>query len=177
MSMLSRVGAIFVERVPEEKHTDNSFFEEEEGVSADVELEGVQADTFVSDIYEKNDMHDMSHSVFKAEELVNSLPNTMATDVKRQSVLAILTSFGITADEIVDDGVQRLTLLNAAHKAISKEGADFVSDAESQIEAYKIQITALEKQIAEKRDYVKISGETLQAEATRIDGLVKFIGG
>lgn len=174
MSVFSKVGAILVESVPQEPYEDDTFQEED---PPSVDMESVESNTLVSDIYEKNDMCNFSHSIFKAEELIGSLPNTMATDVKRKSVLSILNSFDITADEIIDDGVRRLSLLVAANGTIDKEGADFISRTESQIEACKVQITEMEKRIAEKKAAMKTSEETIQTEASRIDSLVKFIGG
>lgn len=71
----------FVERVPDEREyeTETSYDVEE---AVPVELDEVRTDTLIDDIYTQNELFDKSKSIFKIEELINSLPKEMVTETK-----------------------------------------------------------------------------------------------
>ena len=106
MGFLKAIKGAFIEEVPNENYDISTNLESTEtvAVETDVELEDVDTNTLISDVYTQNNLFDMSHSIFKVEELIASLPKEMATDTKRASVLAILGSFNLTAPEVVVDG-------------------------------------------------------------------------
>lgn len=176
MGLLKSIGKAFVEEVPMESTVvEEDFHSFEEDV--EVELDSVNTDTLVEDIYTQNDLYDKSQSIFKIEELINSLPKEMVTETKRASVLSILGSFGLTATEVTDDGEKRMEVLNGVKEKINTESRDLISEKEGQIEEFKKAIANLETEIANKQNEVKVSNETISTEISRIKELVKFIGG
>ena len=178
MGFLKSIGKAFVEEVPTEnnKLTNEDFpsFEEE---NVEVELDSVNTDTLIDDIYTQNDLYDKSQSIFKVEELINSLPKEMVTETKRASVLSILGSFGLTATEVSDDGEKRIEVLNGVKEKINTESRDSISEKEEKIEEFKKAIANLETEIANEQNEVKISNEAISTEISRIKELVKFVGG
>ena len=70
----------------------------DEVLDASVNTDGVTQDGFVQDVYEKNELADLSRSIFKVEQVMNSLPKEMATAVKKSTVHTILTSFDLSVD-------------------------------------------------------------------------------
>ena len=64
-----------VEEIPGEPVDDYVPADEYEDIP--VETDGVQAESFVQDVYEKNDLSDQTRSIFKVEELINSFPKEM----------------------------------------------------------------------------------------------------
>ena len=115
MSLFERWGLI--ERVEEPEYEEIISTEIEEEIDANVE--GVSHENLISDIYNANSLSDVSKSIFKVEELINSLPKEMATKTKRDTVLAILTSFGLTSEIVAVDGANRVDILRAAFKEMS----------------------------------------------------------
>lgn len=81
MGFLERMG--LVEEVPIENigYDVNDDIEYEDEVEA--ELSEVNTDTLIDDIYTQNGLDDKSKSIFKVEDLINSLPKEMPTDAKR----------------------------------------------------------------------------------------------
>ena len=178
MGFLKSIGKAFVEEVPTEETSDYSemsYSEEPEEVEAN--LDEVNVNTLIDDIYAQNDLTEMSESIFKVEEVINSLPKEMATDAKRQTVQSILSSFGLTVSEVVSDGEKRVEIVKAVKKTICEDGESNVSDMEASIEQHKIEIAELQKKIAAVKEEVKTSSELIDSEAERINGLIKFIGG
>jgi len=177
MGFLKSIGKAFVEEVPVENdlnQEDSAVLEEE---SMEVELDNVSTETLIEDIYTQNDMFDKSKSIFKVEELINSLPKEMVTETKRGSVLSILGSFGLTATEVTEDGEKRIEVLNGVKEKINSESKESIMRKEEQIEEYKKAIANLETEIAEEQNETKASNESICVELNRINGLVRFVGG
>lgn len=168
----------FVEKVPEEEEnyeveTDYSV----EDTSVSVELDEVNTDTLIEDIYAQNELSDKSKSIFKIEELINSLPKEMVTETKRGSVLATLGVFGLTVTDVTLDGEQRVDVLNGVLSKILDDGNKTVSDKENEIENHKKEIARLEKEIADQQSEMETSENNINTEVGRITGLIKFIEG
>lgn len=170
---------LFVEQVPDENNTElyetESNFVEEAPVA--VELDDVNVNTLIDDIYAQNDLIDKTKSVFKIEELINSLPKEMVTETKRTSVLAALGVFGLTVTDIGIDGENRVNVLNGVLTKITTENGNSISEKETEIEELKRQIASLEKEIADIKAETTSSQNMINAETERIINLIKFIEG
>jgi hypothetical protein len=178
MGFLQKIGKAFIEEVPTENETmsfDMDMVTMED--VTEVELESVNTNTLIDDIYTQNDLFDMSHSIFKVEELITSLPKEMATDTKRASVLAILGSFNLTATEVVEDGEKRFNVLLGVKDKIDVDCRNVIADKEAQIEELKKTIENLTIEIANEHDKMKQSDDTILVEMAKVENLMKFIGG
>lgn len=167
-----------VETVDEENH-DFSETEELEWIDepVPVNIPEENTDTIVSDIYHENQMEDMSKSIFKVEELINSLPKEMPTSSKLSSVKAILKNFGIVEEMVLDDSEKREITLNAALLEIVNRMQKEISDKEQEIESYKEKISNLEKEISELNGVMDDSKRLIESEIERIVKLKEFIQG
>lgn len=168
---------LFVEEMPneEEMYEVGSNYVEEDNV--EVELDSVNTDTLIADIYAQNELFDKTKSIFKVEELINSLPNEMVTETKKASVLATLGVFGLTVTDVTLDGESRIDVLSGVLTKILGEGNNTVVSKETEIEEHKKEIARLEKEISEQNTEMKISENTINTEISRITSLVKFIEG
>jgi hypothetical protein len=167
----------FVEKVPEEENYDVGTDYSVEDSTVPVELDEVHTDTLIDDIYAQNELSDRSKSIFKIEELINSLPKEMVTETKRGSVLATLGVFGLTVTDVTLDGEQRMDVLNSVLAKILDDGNANVTDKETEIENHKKEIARLEKEISDQQSEMKISENNINTEVGRISGLIKFIEG
>lgn len=167
----------FVEKVPEEENYDADTDYSVEDSTVPVELDEVHTDTLIDDIYAQNELSDRSKSIFKVEELINSLPKEMVTEIKRGSVLATLGVFGLTVTDVTLDGEQRVDVLNSVLTKILDGGNANVTDKETEIENHKKEIARLEKEIADQQAEMKISENNINAEVNRINNLIKFVEG
>lgn len=167
----------FVEKVPEEENYDVGTDYSVEDSTVPVELDEVYTDTLIDDIYAQNELSDRSKSIFKIEELINSLPKEMVTETKRGSVLATLGVFGLTVTDVTLDGEQRMDVLNSVLAKILDDGNANVTDKETEIENHKKEIARLEKEISDQQSEMKISENNINTEVGRISGLIKFIEG
>lgn len=168
---------LFVEEIPNEKemYEEESSYVEEENV--EVELDSVNTDTLITDIYAQNELFDKTKSIFKVEELINSLPKEMVTETKKVSVLATLGVFGLTVTDVTLDGENRIDVLSGVLNKILGEGNNTVTSKETEIEEHKKEIARLEKEISDQKTEMKVSEDTINAEISRITSLVKFVEG
>lgn len=168
---------LFVEEIPneEEMYEAESSYVEEENV--EVELDSVNTDTLITDIYAQNELFDKTKSIFKVEELINSLPKEMVTETKKASVLATLGVFGLTVTDVTLDGESRIDVLSGVLTKILGEGNDTVVSKETEIEEHKKEIARLEKEISDQKNEMKVSEDTINTEISRITSLVKFVEG
>lgn len=175
MGLLTKLG--LVEEVPsnnyDEAVEEYSYVEE----TVEAELAEVNTDTLIDDIYTQNNLADKSRSIFKVEELISSLPKEMATETKRNSVLAILGSFNLTATDVVTDGEERVKILTSIKEQVDSDSKMTVAEKEAMIEGLKKDIEALTIEIANEQEKVRVSNETISAEVAKIESLVKFAGG
>lgn len=178
MGFLKNLKGAFIEEVPNENYDipmDMGMIEEE--MMPDVKIETVNASTLISDVYTQNNLFDMSQSIFKVEELIASLPKEMATDTKRASVLAILGSFNLTATDVVADGEKRMLVLDGVKNKIDTDCKTTIANKEIEIEDLKKAIENLTVEIANEQEKMKLSDEAIVAEMSKIENLIKFVGG
>ena len=169
--------SFFVEEVPNETQSYDVESTAYEEPTVEVELEDVNTDTLIEDIYVQNELYDKTKSIFKVEELINSLPKEMVTETKKTSVLAILGSFGLTVTDVTLDGDNRVEVLSRVLAKIVEEGKEAVTQKNNEIEEHKKEIARLEKEISEQQTEMKVSEDTINSEISRITGLVQFISG
>ena len=134
-------------------------------------------DTLIQDIYAQNDLHDKTHSIFKVEALTDSLPKEMVTETKRVSVLSILNSFGLTAEEVMTDGENRVKVLDSVKTQLNADNEKILADKRDEIEKHKEAIAALEAEINTKINDTKHSNEVIETEIKRVTDLIEFMGG
>ena len=165
----------FIERVEEPVvySTPEEIYVEE----VDVNTENVTQENLISDIYNQNELSDLSKSIFKIEELINSLPKEMSDKVKKPTVLSMLSIFGVTVDEVVKDGLDRCDIVIEASNEIVKENNSIIDNNNALIEQKKLEIEELEKDNASRFVTVKATEDKTEAEVKRITELIKFVGG
>lgn len=143
----------------------------------EVSVDGVGVDTFVTDVYAQNDLSDTSKSIFKVEELINSLPKEMVTATKNASVLSTLGVFGLTATEVTEDGESRLSVLKAAADKVVADMEAEIDAKKAEIESHKEEIARLEKEISSHEDTIRETEAAANEEIGRINELIEFVGG
>lgn len=176
MGLMEKLG--LVERVPQESEYEEDYVptesEEEEVVAESVDE---VKDTLIEDIYSKNDLLDKSKSIFKVEDVMNSLPMEMATETKRGAVVGILSSFKLTPEDVTEDGENRVKVLKSVQEQIRSDNDEEISIRKQKIEDLKSQIENLNKEVSGLEESTKTSDEFITSEVKKVQSLVDFIKG
>ena len=180
MGFLEKMGLI--ERAEEETiDYDLTQYEEMEEELPEVNVEGVtQGDlreNLIAEIYNANELFDMSNSIFKVEEISKSLPATMTTEAKKASVIGILSSFNLTVEGLVEDASKRIDTLRAVSVQVNDNNMEIINAKKQEIEDAKKLIEKCEKTIAEHEQVIATSTDLIEDEVKRIAGLKEFLGG
>lgn len=141
----------------------------------DVQLDEVNVNTIVEDIYSGNGLTDMTCSIFKVENVINSLPKEMPKSTKQATVSQLLNSFGLTIESVCLDGQSRLDILEAAKEKMNLDSSAVIKQKEQEIEEHKEVIAILEKEIADENDTINNSNTRIAEEIERVQKLVEFI--
>ena len=177
MNFLERMG--LVERT-DKKEAEVTFDEDhspECTEEIEVNTDNVSQESLVEDIYKFNDLIDTSKSIFKVEEIKASLPTTMTTEAMKTTVAGILSSFGLTVEELASDATQRITVLKTACTNMVKDGETMITNAKVQIEDAKKLIETYEIEIEALERAIEHTNEIIGAEVKRITDLSVFLGG
>lgn len=167
-----------VEAVGPEPDVMDYEFEETMEPEVTVDVSNFKEDgDIVADVYASTNMQDTSKSIFKVEDIIKTLPETMATDTLKKTVLSLMVSFGITTDQVLEDSIARIEALKSANKAITDENSVKIADASAEIESAKVRIQELESDIAKYQKQNSNSVTAVSAEIERITKLAKFVGG
>ena len=177
-SFLEKMG--LVERVDQ---LDTPSYEHYEGgVVVDFDEPEIEVNTaenvtenLIGDIYASNNLDDMSRSIFKAEEVSKSLPDTMPTDTKRMAVIGILSSFNLTVPEMLGDAGARRDVVVAATSAMMKDCTDTIESIKEHIEDLRKQIAGCEADIKANEEKYAFIRQSYECEVKRIDALVDFL--
>lgn len=172
---MGRFKDLFIERVPEERDFDEyecDNMEEEIAVSID----NVTQDNLIADVYESNGLSNQSQSIFKIEEIINTLPKEMPDATKRAAVVGILSTFGLTVEQVILDGESRKNVIRAAVNEIKEQNEKVIAENTSIIETKKYEIQDLETDTANRKNVIADSADKVSKEETRIDSLIAFIG-
>lgn len=141
----------------------------------DVQLDNVNTDTIVEDIYVGNGLEDLTSSIFKVENVINSLPKEMPTATKQSTAAQLLESFGLTIETVCRDGQTRLGVLEVAKEKLNFDSAAVIQSKEDTIEEYKEIIASLEREIADENNSINNSNTKISEEMERVQKLVEFI--
>ena len=131
----------------------------------------------VDGIYEENGMEDFAGTVYKVDEMIQTMPQEMPTATKKVTILGMMNVVGITADEVKADAANRTALLNTVVPEKIRQLNDELSGNNSQIEALKQDIENLQKRNTEILAAMDANQELMQKETDKISGIVNFIGG
>lgn len=129
-------------------------------------------------VYKKAGIGIPAYTAEQMLELLESLPQELPLETRRQTVKVTLNSLGktlgATPESIVADATRKLAALDSFVDAVTKHTAEYISAAQ-------VEIATLESKIAERRKGIEAAqqrqasaGKQCDAEADRIDDLLEF---
>lgn len=179
MGLLQKIG--LVEKVEDDfdVNIDYSSFEtlnqQELLGNVSANLNEVKVETLIDDIYQENNLSDNTKSIFKIKELCDTLPKEMRDETKKTTVLGILQVSGLQVNEVVNDGFERVEVLNAVNDKVVSDSNIAIQNASEEIDSYKMKIEELQKTIALKEAEKEQSSKLISEELQDITELIKFI--
>lgn len=165
---------LFIEK---EEPVSRGYVPEETDMYEDVDAAAPEKDTndFIGDVYAGNNLSDLSRSIFKVEELANTLPAEMPSDTKRSTVLSIMSTVGLDEESVINDGQLRIHVLNASSETVLNQLSDDIDSANAEIESLKVKIEELQKDNSTRYAQISAIQNATREEVSRIGHLIAFI--
>lgn len=114
-------------------------------------------------------------TIYLIESYISTLPETLPAELRRSIILKIITASGFDFDQLLNDGIDRVSQLN-------DYSAKFASRTEEIVERHNVEIDALERQIQQIREAInerknlhKRQFLTIESEAQRLKDVLDFI--
>lgn len=129
----------------------------------------------VSEIYEKAEISDLSKSIFKAEEFEKHLPSGLPSEVKRQSVIGILTASGLEVNELLGDAEKRISALKEVSAMTTEKSNLVIAEKEQETIDLLNKIDSLKQDIINRKTAQEKQDGLINDELTKIGQILNFI--
>lgn len=142
----------------------------------EIDATQVSYEDVIQSIYQQGGVAD-DNSIFKIKAYIDILPQEMTKIKKQASIAGILTVNGININDLIEDGLNRERVLEAAQNSIKSENEALIAETEADIENLKSLIEAAEGKIEEAKGRIAQSSEAIAAERDSIEQLLDFASG
>ena len=129
----------------------------------EIDASQVSYEDVIPSIYQQGGIDD-DNSIFKIKAYIDILPQEMTKAKKQASIAGILTVNGINVGDLINDGLSRISALDAAESSIKADSDTLIAGAEADIEHLKSMIEEAEAKIAESKKKTSDSSAAIQKE-------------
>lgn len=130
----------------------------------------------IEEIYKNYDISTEGiNSLSIVESFQKALPDYLPTDVKRQSILNIISSSNVKVENLVNDGNDKLRCLNDFSRLFSDESREVISGFEDEISKLNEKIKGYRTAIENMQKLQTEQEFTLKYEIEKISNILQFI--
>lgn len=176
MGILEKMGLVRTEEVPLVTPLGNFVPDVELENTPEIDASQVSYEDVIHSIYQQGGVED-THSIFKIKAYIDILPPEMTNAKKQASIAGILTVNGINIQDLINDGVGRIKVLEAAAQSIKNENESVIGEAEADIERLKSLIEAAETKIADSKRKTAEANAAITDEINSVTQLLNFADG
>ncbi|MNB90977.1 hypothetical protein D3C81_634410 [compost metagenome] len=145
-------------------------------VVVNVETSTLEGLIDIDTMYEKAGLQNLEKSIFKVDEFGKILPDSLPSDVKRQSVIGILTTSGLQIDALKSDADQRIGSINSVMEQFTNQTVDILNVSQNEISELELRIDELKRTITDRKALQEKQEKIADDEIEKISGIVKFLG-
>lgn len=130
----------------------------------------------VEEIYKKFNLEsDNKDTIFIIDSFSKALPDYLPQEIKRQSVLNIISSSGMNIVELLKDGSERLSVLKNFENGSSNYTNKLISECEAEIEKLMQAINKCKKNINDRKKLQEEQSANIEYEVQKIQNIIQFI--
>ncbi|MGY0373569.1 hypothetical protein [Clostridium sp. JNZ J1-5] len=195
--LVDKVNKEEIVKIPDEQdiHTDknnnelNIINEKEEmgevvEVKRDIELNSPKDSTekevnkllSVDEIYNRFNIENKKiNTIFLIDSYVKALPETLPTDIKKQSVLNIVKASGMNVQELIKDGQDRVKVLGSFTSDVSAKTKSIIDEYEKEIGELLKKIDEYKNIINNRKNFQEEQKACIDYEVQKINNIIGFI--
>lgn len=128
------------------------------------------------EIYNKFNLNNGgTNTIFIIDNFTKALPDYLPIEIKRQSVLNIISSSGMDIMKLLKDGNERLEVLKKFHENFSISTDKIIADHEKEIDRLIETINKYKKVISERKKLSDEQKAVIECETQKIQSIIEFI--
>ena len=132
----------------------------------------------INELYEALSLvTEKTHSIYLAEDYLNTLPDTIPYESRREIVNKLIQVSGFDYDGLVRDGVLRVKTLKDYAERFTQYTNEFISGCEAELDNLEQQMMRIRRIIEDRRNLHKKQFFTIETEAQRLKDIITFISG
>ena len=116
-------------------------------------------------------------TIYLIEEYLNSLPDSLPDESRRDIVSKIVSASGFDYDLLMGDGVLRVKMLKEYAERFSRHTDEYVAERQAELDELDRQIQSIRGLIENRMELHKKQFFTIEAEAQRLKDILTFISG
>lgn len=130
----------------------------------------------IDEIYKNYDINSNGiNSLSIVESFQKALPDYLPTDVKRQSILNIISSSNVQVDSLVKDGNDKLNCLKDFSRSFNEESRGVISNFDEEIKKLNEKINSYKTAIDNMKKLQSEQDFTVKYEIDKINNILQFI--
>lgn len=140
----------------------------------------MQVDKYVDidDIYKAyNADTDKKESIYMIDEFSKALPENLDEEDRKKSVQNIVKVLGVGIENFVEDGNERVDILNKFLNNFTDKTDEIISNNEMEIDALTKKINEYKDAIEQRKKLQREQKSSVQKEIGNIEAIVEFIDG
>lgn len=131
----------------------------------------------IREIYIKSgQLSDGINTIFIIENYTKALPEYLPTDIKKQSVLNLISASGLNLQNILRDGKEKLRILNIFQHNFENKTSEAITKDEAEIKLLESKIAQLRKEIERNTNLMQEQKSIVDFETQRIQNIIDFVG-
>lgn len=128
------------------------------------------------EIYDKFNVNSSGvNTLFIIENFTKALPDYLPIEVKRDSVLNIISSSGMKLENLLVDGNDKLKCLKKFSEKLSKDTKDIVLKYENEIKILNEKINIYNQSIEDRKNLQDEQLAVIEYETQKINNIIQFI--
>jgi len=130
----------------------------------------------IKEIFEKFGLETKeTNTVYLIENFIKALPNNLPADIKRQSIINLISASQLDIICLLKDGNKRLEVLNSYSEDFSNNIAETITANEKQIRKLNERIAYHNRIIEEKQKLRENQKAEIEFEIQKISNIIEFI--
>lgn len=130
----------------------------------------------MKEVYEKYNIdHEVVKTIFIIERFLKALPVNLPNDVKRQSVLNIISASNMNVDILLKDGNDRVDILNTFLNVMTMDTENIINDSRKEIEKLEKEISKYKEMICKREELQKEQNSMIEYEIDSIKSITNFL--
>lgn len=114
-------------------------------------------------------------TIYLIESYISTLPETLPAELRRSIILKIVAASGFDFDQLLSDGIDRVSQLNDYSSKFASRTEEIVGRRNVEIDALERQIQQIREAINERKNLHKRQFLTIESEAQRLKAVLDFI--